>query len=260
MWLPVPNPALLVDSNTARWLVRAMRSAVRSFVPSRPQYPSAAFADMADLAPNWSASSLPARPWEWLAASFAAAGGLWFIAPDAAARHLILTWENARHSGRWWTLILFHLSHGGSILRLSRTVAACNYLAPLLLQHEVLSLSGLYGVVLTACAMSTALGVLVLARRNVFVGVRGGASALEINGGGGICYALLVTACLDVQSGRPGATEAAAMWKVRPFQLLMLNIAFDAMFLAGQQRIADYTAHTGAALGAWLYCSLNQLK
>jgi hypothetical protein len=148
------------------------------------------------------------------------------------------------------------------VLRLSRTVAACNYLAPLLLQNGVLSLSGLYGVVLTACAMSTALGMLVLARRNVFGGNgRGnGGSAVEINGGGGICYALLVTACLDMQSGRTGVGAAGGTWKVMPFQLLMLNIAFDAMFLAGQNRIADYTAHAGAALGAWLYCSLNQLK
>lgn len=238
MWLPVPNPGLWIDGDGLRSIVFTIRDVLRS--TARPSTPR----------------SLPARPWEWLVASFAVAGAFWFVLPEAAARHLTLTWENARHAGRWWTLVLFHVSHGGSILRLTRTIAACNYLAPKLIKHKVLTLSGLYGVILTACAMSTALGMLVLARRNVF---RAGnvrlSSALEINGGGGCVYALLVAACLDAQSGRLGAGK---VWRVRPFELLMLNIAFDAMFLAGQKRIADYTAHTGAALGAWLYCSLNQ--
>jgi hypothetical protein len=238
-WMPVPNPALWLDGAALRGALRALRDAVRALVRS-------------GAAP----SSLPGRPWEWLMASFAAAGAFWYVMPGAAARHLTLTWENARHAGRWWTLVLFHLSHGGSVLRLSRTVAACNYLAPLLLKHRIVTLSGLYGVVLTAAAMSTALGILVLARRNVFE-ARGAPprTALEIDGGGGCVYALLVAACLDAQSGRPGAIKA---WRVRPFELLMLNIAFDAMFLAGQKRIADYTAHTGAALGAWVYVAFNR--
>lgn len=239
-WLPVPNPATWFEGDTLRRGFVDLRDVVRSQVRS----------------PSTGSLALPARPWEWLVACFAVAGAFWYIMPEAAGRHLTLTWENARHAGRWWTLVLFHLSHGGSVLRLSRTVAACNYLAPLIVKHRVLTLSGLYGVVLTASAMSTALGILVLARRNVF-GARGAPlrSALEINGGGGCVYAMLVAACMDAQSGRPGAIKA---WRVRPFELLMLNIAFDAMFLAGQKRIADYTAHTGAALGAWVYVAFNR--
>lgn len=236
-WLPLPNPLVIVDGAAVLGAAGHLRDAARILAKS-------------GLAPG----VLPSRPWEGLVASFAAAGAFWYILPGAAARHLTLTWENARGAGRWWTLVLFHLSHGGSFLRLSRTVAACNYLAPMLLQHDVLSLSGLYGVVLTAAAMSSALGILVLARRSV-ASADSPRTRLEIDGGGGCVYAMLVAACLDAQSGRPGATNS---WRVRPFELLMLNIAFDAWFLAGQKRIADYTAHTGAALGAWIYIAVNR--
>ncbi len=152
-------------------------------------------------------------------------------------------------------MVFFHLSHGGSLLRLARTVGLVNYLAPVMLARGIVSLSDLYGVVLTGSAISTALGMLVLARRYVF-GSRSSTprTALEINGGGGCVYALLVAACLSRNGYEllPGG--------VMPFELLMLNVAFDAFFLAGQKRIADYTAHTGAALGAWLFCSISALR
>lgn len=270
VWLSVPNPARFFDGSTARRVLLAVQRALREVRDSLLDSVRSGVADGRGASGRGSGSrdrgsgiggigliggvdglSLPARPWEGLMACFALAGGFWYVMPEAAARHLTLTWENVRHAGRWWTLVLFHLSHGGSVLRLSRTVAACNYLAPLLLKQRVLTLSGLYGVVLTAAAMSTALGMVVLGRRHN----AGRRTALEIDGGGGCVYALLVAACLDASAGSPGALRP---WPVRPFELLMFNIAFDALFLAGQKRISDYTAHTGAALGAWVYVACNR--
>lgn len=251
VWLPVPQKVQWMPAMTIIEAIFMLRDTVRSvfdMLDGTSSGPSIRDADGLS-------ASLPARPWEGLIACFAVAGALWYVMPTAGARHFTLTWENVRLQGRWWSLILFHFSHGGSVLRLSRSVAACNYLAPLLLKHRVLTLSGLYGVTLTAAAMSTALGILVLARRSMF-GARGAPvrSALEINGGGGCVYALLVAACLDAQGAR------LSLWEVKPFELLMLNIAFDAIFLAGQKRIADYIAHTGAALGAWIYCSFSRSR
>jgi hypothetical protein len=257
-WLPVPGLGALFLPPHAR--MARLRIVMRGVLSAAAELAAAAPMDGLGGGARATVNPLPARPWEWLVAGFAAAGAFWLVCPGAAGRHLTLTWENARTAGRWWTLALFHVSHGGSVLRLTRTVAACNYLAPRLLAMRVVTLSGLYGVVLTGCAMSTALGMLVLARRNVF-GARGapGRSALEINGGGGCVYALLVAACLN-GGGAKLQSSANAAFGMSPFELLMLNIAFDAVFLAGQKRIADYTAHTGAALGAWLYCSLSQFK
>lgn len=194
---------------------------------------------------------LPDRPWEWLIALFALVGVVWLVFPDRAKCHLTLTWQNVRDKGFWWCMVFTHLSHGGSLLRLCRTIVSVNYLAPLLVERGILTLSGLYGVVLTGSATSTALGMLVLARRYVFASRTVPRAALEINGGGGCVYALLVAACLSPAGCTPFPGG------VRPFELLMLNVAFDSFFLAGQKRIADYTAHTGAALGSWLFLSTN---
>ena len=239
-WLPVPNTATVLTAPQIRRAGSVLREVFTMAVQPEP----ARFE-----------SVLPRRPWEWLLALFFAAGAAWFMFPDRASAHLTLTWENVRHTGHWWCMVFFHLSHGGSVLRLVRTVAAVNYLAPQLLARRIVTLSGLYGVVLTGSALSTALVMLVLARRYVF-GSRSSQprAALEINGGGGCVYALLVAACLS-----PAGYELLP-GGVRPFELLMLNVAFDAFFLAGQKRIADYTAHAGAALGAWLFCSISALR
>ena len=125
-------------------------------------------------------------------------------------------------------------------------------MAPLLLQRRILTLSGLYGVVLTGGAVSGMLCVLVLVRRNVNASSQGvPRPSVDIYGGGGCVYALLVAACLSTEKAAPLAGG------IRPFELLMLNVAFDAVFLAGDS--ADYTAHAGAALGSWLFCALGNM-
>lgn len=246
-WVPAPTTrALLRDESNA-----VMKSIGRSL---RRSDMSRMYAQMRGFS-RFRERALPGRPWEWLLALFFIVGLGWLVFPERATKHFTLTWENVRLSGRWWCMVFFHLSHGGSLLRLVRTVVTISYLAPLLLDRAILSLSDLYGVVLTGSALSTALGMLVLARRYVY-GSRSSIprTALEINGGGGCIYALLVAACLSPNGYKrlPG--------DLMPFELLMINIAFDAVFLAGQKRIADYTAHTGAALGAWLFCSINALR
>ena len=98
--------------------------------------------------------------------------------------------------------------------------------------------------------MSGMLCLLVLVRRNVNGSPRGvPRAAVDIYGGGGCVYALLVAACLSKAGTKP------LLGGARPFELLMMNVAFDAIFLAGDS--ADYTAHVGAALGAWIFCALG---
>ncbi len=243
-WIPAPSLRAFLSDASLRSLLRAVqRSDARRFY-ERMRGSS-----------RLQEGALPGRPWEWLLALFAMVGVGWLLFPDRAAAHLTLTWENVRHSGNWWCMVFFHLSHGGSLLRLGRTVVLVAYLPPVLIRKRILTLSDLYGVVLTGSALSTALGMLVLARRYVY-GARASTprTALEINGGGGCVYALLVAACLSPR----GYKQLAG--GLMPFQILMFNIAFDAVFLAGQKCIADYTAHTGAALGAWLFCFISALR
>jgi len=243
-WVPAPSLRFLLSDSFLHAVIRAIQRSDASKLYTRMRYST-----------RLNEGALPGKPWEWLLALFFMTGAGWLLFPDRAAKHLTLTWENVRHTGNWWCMVFFHLSHGGSLLRLVRTVVSVGYLAPVLLARNILSLSDLYGVVLTGSALSTALGMLVLARRYVY-GARASAprTALEINGGGGCVYALLVAACLSPNGYEhlPGG--------LMPFELLMINIAFDAVFLAGQKRIADYTAHTGAALGAWLFCAISALR
>lgn len=245
-WVPAPSATGLLADTRVRGVVRSVMRGAHEW--------RSAYVDGRGFS-RFNERKLPRRPWEWLLALFVISGFGWFLFPQGASNHFTLTWENVRLNGRWWCMVLFHLSHGGSVLRLARTVASLNYLAPVMLARGIVSLSDLYGVVLTGSALSTALGMLVLARRYVF-GSRSSEprTALEINGGGGCVYALLVAACLSSSNGDrlPGG--------IMPFELLMLNVAFDAFFLAGQKRIADYTAHAGAALGAWLFCSISALR
>lgn len=246
-WVPAPSATGLLADTRVKETVRVVMRGVQDSQWRK------AYVDMRGFS-RFSERGLPRRPWEWLLALFFISGAGWFLFPQGASNHFTLTWENVRLNGRWWCMVFFHLSHGGSLLRLARTVASVNYLAPVMLARGIVSLSDLYGVVLTGSALSTALGMLVLARRYVF-GSRSSAprTALEINGGGGCVYALLVAACLSGNGDKlPGG--------IMPFELLMLNVAFDAFFLAGQKRIADYTAHAGAALGAWLFCSISALR
>lgn len=245
LWLPFPDSTRLTGSVDLTHLTRFLRRQVQI---ARKITFSNRFSYVRE-------QTLPRRPWEWLIAYFTIVGAVWLMFPEKAQRHFTLTWKNIRHYGNWWCMVLFHLSHGGSLLRLFRTIVSVNYLAPILVSRRIITLSGLYGVVLTSSATSTALGMLVLARRYLFRSrSRDEAisrAPLEINGGGGCVYALLVAACLSPASQTPFPGGA------RPFDLLMLNVLFDSFFLAGQQRIADYTAHTGAALGSWLFCSIN---
>lgn len=247
LWLPYPDPARLTGSVELRHafsLLRATVTSVRTLIFSMSPHALDTFQQHA----------LPARPWEWLIAFFTIVGALWLMFPNRARDHLVLTWPNVRHKGHWWCLVLFHFSHGGSTLRLCRTIVCVSYLAPVLISRDIVNLSGLYGIVLTSSATSTALGLLVLLRRYVFAPRDAWPRApLEINGGGACVYALLVAACLSPSSCYPFPFLGGA----RPFELLMLNILFDSFFLAGQKRIADYTAHTGAALGSWLFYSVN---
>lgn len=246
IWLPLPHPARLTGSVELRNLVRFLRRRVARAKRSVFDQDLGSFESFRER-------SLPDRPWEWLIVYFTVVGALWLMFPQRAPSHFTLTWQNVRIKGNWWCMILFNLSHGGSLLRLCRTVVSVNYLAPVLISRRILSLSGMYGVVLTSSATSTALGMLVLARRYVFMTRESIArSPIEINGGGACVYALLVAACLSPESNRPFPGGA------RPFELLMLNVLFDSFFLAGKRRIADYIAHTGAALGSWLFCSINQ--
>lgn len=248
-WLPVPDPARLTGSVDLRHLIRILRGTVATAK-------RAAYANKAGRSfESFRERSLPNRPWEWLIAYFTIVGALWLMFPDRARNHFTLTWQNVRYKGNWWCMVFFHLSHGGSLLRLCRTVVSVNYLAPILVSRGILTLSGLYGVLLTSSATSTALGMLILARRYVFTAREPVSRApLEINGGGACVYALLVAACLSPLSHTPFPGGA------RPFELLMLNVLFDSFFLAGQKRIADYTAHTGGALGSWLFCSINMSR
>lgn len=247
VWLPYPHPARLTGSVELRHTVGLLRTAVRHvrmFI----------FQSSPNSLDGFRRRSLPDRPWEWLIALFTIVGAFWLMFPHRAREHLTLTWGNVRHKGHWWCLVLFHFSHGGSWLRLCRTIVVVNYLAPILVARHVVNLSSLYGVVLTSSATSTALGMLVLARRYVFAPRDAWPRApLEINGGGACVYALLVAACLSPDSCDPFPFLGGA----RPFELLMLNVLFDSFFLAGQKQIADYTAHTGAALGSWLFYSVN---
>lgn len=246
LWLPVPHPARLTGSVDLRHLITFLRRQV-AYVKH-----TASANQTGRSFERFRERSLPDRPWEWLIASFTIVGGLWLMFPDRTRNHFTLTWQNVRQKGNWWCMVFFHLSHGGSWLRLCRTIVSVNYLAPILVSKRIVTLSGLYGVVLTSSATSTALGMLVLARRYAFgpreITTR---APLEINGGGACVYALLVAGCLSPTSHIPFPGGA------RPFELLMLNVLFDSFFLAGQKRIADYTAHTGAALGSWLFCSIN---
>lgn len=245
-WLPLPHTARLLGSVESRNVVRYLRRRVALVK-------RAAFDQDLRSFEAFRERSLPDRPWEWLIVYFAIVGALWFMFPQHATQHFTLTWQNVRLKGNWWCMILFHLSHGGSLLRLCRTVGSISFLAPILISRRILNLSGMYGVLLTSSATSTALGMLVLARRYVFMTRESGTrSPIEINGGGACVYALLVAACLAPDSNRsfPGGA--------RPFELLMLNVLFDSFFLAGKRKIADYIAHTGAALGSWLFCSINQ--
>lgn len=246
MWLPVPHPARLTGSVELRNVMRFLRRRVA-------MTKRAAFDQDLGSFESFRERSLPDRPWEWLIVYFTVVGALWLMFPERAPNHFTLTWQNVRHTGNWWCMVFFHFSHGGSLLRLCRTVVSINYLAPILISRRILSLSGMYGVVLTSSATSTALGMLVLARRYVFTTREAiMRSPIEINGGGACVYALLVAACLSPESHKPFPGGA------RPFELLMLNVLFDSFFLAGKRRIADYIAHTGAALGSWLFCSINQ--
>lgn len=246
IWLPLPHPARLTGSVELRNVVRFLRRRVA-------MAKRAAFDQDLGSFETFRERSLPDRPWEWLIVYFTVVGALWLMFPQRSPNHFTLTWQNVRIKGNWWCMILFNLSHGGSLLRLCRTVVSINYLAPILISRRILNLSAMYGVVLTSSATSTALGMLVLARRYVFL-TRESVTRppIEINGGGACVYALLVAACLSPESNRPFPGGA------RPFELLMLNVLFDSFFLAGNRRIADYIAHTGAALGSWLFCSINQ--
>lgn len=246
-WLPYPHPARLTGSAELGHAFRLLRIAVR-------QTRLFIFQSSPNALESFRRRTLPDRPWEWLIALFTVVGAIWLMFPQRAREHLTLTWQNVRHKGHWWCLVLFHFSHGGSWLRLCRTIVVVNYLAPILVARHVVNLSSLYGVVLTSSATSTALGMLVLARRYVFAPRDAWPRApLEINGGGACVYALLVAACLSPASCDPFPFLGGA----RPFELLMLNVLFDSFFLAGQKQIADYTAHTGAALGSWLFYSVN---
>lgn len=231
-WLPLPLPPRIPSPLARRRILRIISHRLSL------RYPEA----------------LPPRPWELLIGLFVGVGALWLLFPSRARAHLPLTWHNVRERGRWWCLVLFHFSHGGSWLRLARTVAVVSFLAPTLVAHGYVPLSALYGMVLTSSATSTALALLVLARRYALAPRElWPRAALEINGGGACVYALLVAACLSPASCQPFPELAGA----RPFELLMLNVLFDSFFLAGQKRVADYTAHTGAALGSWLFYSVN---
>lgn len=246
VWLPVPHPVRLSGSVELQNVIRVLRRVVA-------MAKQVAFAQNLGSFENFRERTLPDRPWEWLIVYFTVVGGLWLMFPERTVNHFTLTWQNVRYKGHWWCMVFFHLSHGGSLLRLCRTIVSVNYIAPILVSRRILTLSGLYGVVLTSSATSTALGMLVLARRYVFMSREAAPRApLEINGGGACVYALLVAACLSPSSHMPFPGG------VRPFELLMLNVLFDSFFLAGQKRIADYIAHTGAALGAWLFYSINQ--
>lgn len=245
VWLPVPHPARLIGSVDLRHLITFLRQQVASTK-------KAAFSQDLGSFETFRERTLPDRPWEWLIAYFIIVGALWLMFPERTQNNFTLSWSNVTIRGHWWCMIFFNLSHGGSLLRLCRTIVSINYIAPILISRRILTLSALYGVVLTSLATSTALAMLVLARRHVFTSreaiVR---SPIEINGGGACVYALLVAACLSSESYRPFLGGA------RPFELLMLNVLFDSFFLAGKKRIADYIAHTGAALGSWLFCSIN---
>lgn len=246
VWLPAPHPVRLSGSVELHHVIRFLRRGVA-------MTKRAAFAQSLGTFEKFRERILPDRPWEWLIVYFTIVGALWLMFPDRTVNHFTLTWQNVRYKGNWWCMVFFNLSHGGSLLRLCRTIVSVNYLGPVLVSRRILTLSGLYGVVLTSSATSTALGMLVLARRYVFTAQEATPrSPLEINGGGACVYALLVAACLSPSSHEPFPGGA------RPFELLMLNILFDSFFLAGQRRIADYIAHTGAALGSWLFCSINQ--
>lgn len=246
-WLPYPHPSRLTGSVELAHAFRLLRIAVTNVR-------LVIFQSSPNALESFRRHTLPDRPWEWLIALFTIVGAIWLMFPHRAREHLTLTWQNVRHKGRWWCLVFFHFSHGGSWLRLARTIVVVNYLAPTLVARHVVNLSSLYGVVLTSSATSTALGMLVLARRYVFTSRDAWPRApLEINGGGACVYALLVAACLSPASCDPFPFLGGA----RPFELLMLNVLFDSFFLAGQKQIADYTAHTGAALGSWLFYSVN---
>lgn len=246
-WLPIPSPSHLAGTFELRQLTRFLRRQVA-------KAKRVTFSDQINGLESFRERILPDRPWEWLVALFVVVGAFWLMFPEKSHNHLTLTWQNVRHRRNWWCMVFFHLSHGGSMLRLCRTIICVNYIAPILVSRRIVTLSGLYGVVLTAAATSTALGVLVLVRRYVFGSREAETRApIEINGGGACVYALLVAACLS-PSGYDSFPGGA-----RPFELLMANIAFDSFFLAGQKRIADYIAHTGAALGSWLFCSINQV-
>ncbi|CAN8073149.1 unnamed protein product [Agarophyton chilense] len=246
MWLPLPHPARFTGSVELPNLIRFLRSRVRRLRRRALAYQHGRSFEA------FRQRSLPDRPWEWLIAFFTIIGLLWYMMPSRAKNHFTLTWHNLRESGHWWCMIFFHLSHGGSLLRLFRTIASINYLAPLLVSNGIVSLSNLYGILLTSSATSTALAMLVLTRRSLFAAQHIASSTpLEINGGGACVYALLVAACLSPSCNEPLPGGA------RPFELLMLNVLFDSFFLAGKKRIADYIAHTGASLGAWLFCSIN---
>lgn len=241
-WFPIPLPPPIPIQET-------LRNAIHS-VSKASLFPTGA-PTLEDFE-SFREKLLPERPWEVLTVLFALTGAYTFLFAHDARRHFALSWHNLKHARRWWCLILFHFSHGNSILRLSRTIAAFNYLAPLLLKRRILTLSGLYGVVLTGGAVSGMLCLLVLVRRNVNPSSQGvPRPAVDIYGGGGCVYALLVAACLS------SAGSVPLMGGIRPFQLLMLNVAFDAIFLAGDS--ADYTAHVGAALGSWIFCALGNV-
>lgn len=92
--------------------------------------------------------------------------------------------------------------------------------------------------------------MLFLARRHAFsTGIT--ARFLETNSGVACFYALLIDAHLLEENERPH------LGGVHSIENLLLNALFDSFFLPGKRRIADYIAHTGAALGSWLFCSLN---
>lgn len=244
-WLPVPHPARLIGSVDLRHLITFLRQQVASAKQATFAQDLGSFNALRER-------TLPNRPWEWLIAHFIIVGALWLMFPDRTQNHFTLSWHNVTTRGNWWCMIFFNLSHGGSLLRLCRTIVSVNYIAPVLIMRRILTLSALYGVVLTSLATSTALAMLVLARRHVFTSREAiMRTPIEINGGGASVYALLVAACLSSESHLPFLGGA------RPFELLMLNVLFDSFFLAGKKRIADYIAHTGAALGSWLFCSIN---
>lgn len=242
MWLPYPDAASLIGSTVMDELFFMLRS---NLSPLRVR--------LRTLVNNF---RLPARPWEWLTAVYVICGIVWLVFPARCHEHMTLTWPNFRIHGRWWCLLLSQFSHGGSLLRLCRSVVMINFVAPRLVTQHELSLSSFYGSILTACATGTALAILVLVRRYVLSARQAWPRLpLEINCGGSCIYALLVIACLGRHACE--AFTISPVNKVQPFELLMMNILFDSFFLAGKWRIADYTAHTGAALGSWLFYSVN---